>query len=93
MDEYVVETYLSRIYTCDLEGVAARARAAARELADEGVPVCHVRSVFLSADETCFHFFRAPTANDVREVLGRAGLEFDRISPAVSAEEGREARP
>ncbi len=90
MDEYVVETYLSKIYTSELEGVAARARAAARELADEGVPVSHVRSVFLSSDETCFHFFRAPTVSDVREVLQRAGLEFDRIGPAVSSEEGRE---
>lgn len=41
MADYVVETYLSRVRVRDLEGAAARARAAARELAEAGVPVSH----------------------------------------------------
>jgi hypothetical protein len=90
MADYMVETYLSRVRTSDLEGAAARARAAARELADGGVPVSQLRSVFLSEDEICLHFFRAASIEDVQEVLERAGLGFDRIDPAVTAGDGRE---
>lgn len=85
----MVETYLSKVRPGDLEGAVARARAAATELAGAGVPVRHLRSVFLSEDEVCLHFFRAPSMSDVQEVLVRAGLEFERIGPAVTAGDGR----
>jgi hypothetical protein len=90
MADYMVETYLSRVRPNELEVAAARARAAARELADAGVPVRHLRSVLLSEDEICLHFFSAPSISDVQEVLVRAGMEFERIGPAVTAGDGRE---
>ena len=89
MTDYVVEAYLSMARAGELERAAARAREAARELTETGVPVRHLRSVFLPSEETCFHFFEAPSEGTVREVLTRAGLDFDRIGPVVTAEAGK----
>jgi hypothetical protein len=86
MSEYVAEAYLSMAREGDLPLAAERARAVARQLTDRGVPVHHLRSIFLRSEETCFHFFEAPSVGNVRVLLMRAGLDFERISPVVTAE-------
>jgi hypothetical protein len=89
MTEYVAEAYLSTARETELSDAAARARIAAQELAESGVRVRHLRSVFMPAEETSFHFFDAASEDDVRELLTRAGLEYERLGPVVTAEPGR----
>ena len=89
MADYVVEAYLSSAREGELEHAAARARVAARELTEAGVPVRHVRSVYLRGEETCFHFIEAPSEEAVRTLLTRARLDFERLGPVVTAEAGK----
>jgi hypothetical protein len=89
MTDYVAEAYLSGVSAFALERVAARARRAERDLAQEGVDVRYVRSVFLRSEETCFHFVEAPSEGAVREFMTRADIDFDRIGPVVTAEAGK----
>ena len=63
--------------------MAARARRAAAELSSEGTVVRHVRSFFLSDDETCFHLFEGASADAVTELTARARIPFDRIVKVV----------
>ena len=86
MSHYVVETYLSNLRPEALEASAARVRRAAAELSDEGVAVRHLRSVFLAEDETCFHFFEAPSIDAVQQASERAGIATDRIAPSLLSE-------
>jgi hypothetical protein len=84
MAGYVVEVYLSRRRASALAGVAARARRVAGELTRAGTPVTYVRSVFLPEDETCFHFFDAPSLEAIQETCSRLGLTHERIAKARS---------
>jgi hypothetical protein len=81
---YVVEVYLSRLHASTLEDLTARARRVAEELALAGTPVVYVRSVFLPEDETCFHFFDAPSLEAMEEACSRLGLTHERIAQATS---------
>ena len=83
MSEFLVEAYVSRVGPRSGPAVADVSHAAA-ELTAEGRPVRFLRSIFLPEDETCFFLFRAISIDTVREVVRRAGLEFERISEAVS---------
>jgi hypothetical protein len=47
-----------------------------------------VRSVFIPEDEICLCVYQAASAEDVREVARRAGLQFERIAAAVTATRG-----
>ena len=83
MPTFLVEAYspkLTRETCCELE---ARARQAAGELAAQGRRVSYLSSIFIREDETCFHLFEAPTADDVRAVTARAALAEARIVEAV----------
>ena len=82
MAAYVVETYLSCQGMSDLESLEERVRRAAEDVTREGLNVRHVRSVFLPADEMCFHFFDAASAAAVRAAGERAAIAFDRVSEA-----------
>jgi hypothetical protein len=83
MAEFLVELYVSRGNTEAVRRGAKRARAAAEELAGEGRLVRFVRSLFVPEDETCFYFYEAATAADVREAAQRAALPFDRVAEAI----------
>jgi hypothetical protein len=83
MPTYLVEAYspkLTRETCCELE---ARAREAAHELAAQGRRVVYLSSIFVRADETCFHLFDAASEDDVREVTARAALAQARIMETV----------
>jgi hypothetical protein len=83
MTSYLVEVYLPRLRAADLRHAAARVRKAAEQLAREGTPVRHLRSIYLPEDETCFHFFEAADAETVREASRRATLMYQRVVEAV----------
>jgi Protein of unknown function (DUF4242) len=84
MAGYVVEVYMSRHRASALDGIAARARRVSEELSRAGTPVIYVRSVFLPEDETCFHFFDAPSLEAIQETCSRLGLMHERIAKARS---------
>lgn len=83
MPTYLVEGYLPRSRAAELTESVARVRGAARALTAEGVPVCHVRSSFLPADELFLHLLEAPSAEAAGELTKRAGIAPDRIVEAV----------
>jgi hypothetical protein len=84
MAGYVVEVYVSRLSASVLDETSAQARRAAEELSRAGTPVAYTCSIFLPADETCFHFFEAPSLEAVQETCSRLGLAFERIAEATS---------
>jgi hypothetical protein len=82
MASYLVETYLPG--GGELPEAAARMRAAAEASSVQGVPVRYLRSIFIPADETCFHLLEAPSAEAVEQVGERAGLAGNRVVEAIS---------
>lgn len=89
MHDYVVEVYLPRSRALNARVTARRARAAAEELARDGLPIRYLRSTFLPDDETCFHFFAAGSPEIVEQAIARAALGRARVVPAVDASRGR----
>lgn len=89
MTTYVAEAYLARSRADDLTAVADRARAAARQLTEEGTAIRYVRSTFVPEDEMCFHLFEAGSADAVSEASARAGLGEVRVVAAIGEGEGR----
>jgi hypothetical protein len=78
---FLVETYTPAAAV--LAEIEARTCRAAAELEREGRPVRYVRSIFVPADETCFHLFEAASADAVRDASERAGLSPQRIVEAI----------
>lgn len=83
MPTFLVEAYQPRGRNKSLAEIERRARAAAAELSISGTAVRYLRSIYVPADETCFHFIEAASLEAVEEVGRRAGLAFDRITEAV----------
>lgn len=84
MAGYVVEVYVSRLSASELDERSAQARRAAEELSRAGAPVNYICSIFLPEDETCFHFFEAPSREAIQQTCSRLGLTFERIAEATS---------
>lgn len=72
---------------------AERVHAAGAALAARGLPVRHLHSIFVPGEETAFHLIEAEDVSAVERALHDAGLDAERISPAiaVAGEERREA--
>ena len=79
---FVVEVYTPRFRSDEAEAAAQRAHAAAKQLTREGIPVRHIDSIYVPADETCFHVFEARSAEDVGEASRKASLEATAILEA-----------
>jgi hypothetical protein len=82
--EFLVELYAPRADASGGRSLARRARTAAEELTREGVPVRHVRTIFVPEDETCLLLFEGATEESVEAALRRAHLCADRIAEANS---------
>lgn len=63
--------------------VVQRARAGAAATCAEGAQIRFVQAVFVPTEETCFALFEAPTAAAVSAAGTAAGLDFDRVTPAL----------
>lgn len=85
--EFLVECYASAVPPEGVRRSAARAHAAAEELAHEGTPIRYVRAIFVPADETCFFLYEADSADVVREAVRRAGLSYERVSESLTTKE------
>jgi Nickel responsive protein SCO4226-like len=83
MSEYLVEAYVSRVAAGAAPGFEDLSLAA-DELTREGKQVRFLRSIFVPEDETCFYLYQAPSIDAVREAAARAGLDYERVTEAVS---------
>jgi hypothetical protein len=91
MATFLIELYLPRTDVAAFTCGARRARLAADELSRRGTPVRYLQSIFVPADEMCFHLYEADSPDGVCEAARRADLPFERVSEAVS-EPGRSER-
>jgi hypothetical protein len=79
---FLAERYISGANPELVHLDAARVSVATREQAERGTAVRYLGSTLIPSDETCFSLFEAPSAEDVRRVLERASLPYDRIVEA-----------
>ena len=85
MSEYLVELYLPSGAAGTFAALTAAARAAVAAPTADGA-VRYLRSIFVPRDETCFFLFDADSEAAVEEVSRRAGLDYLRITAAVSSD-------
>jgi hypothetical protein len=90
---YLVEHYQPGTSVRNLSTWADRLRTAATEMAHEGAAIRLVHATIVPADESLLCVFEADSEALVRNVYGRAGLGFERISVAVSSEEAERGAP
>ena len=88
---FLVEHYRPGLGPDELRDWARRVRAAAAELSTAGTPVRYTGSTILPADESLLCQFQAASEDAVRAAYERAGLPFERISPALAGP-GQHAR-
>jgi hypothetical protein len=82
VSEYIVEVYVPRRGAIGTAGL----RLAAEEHTRRGTPVRYRRAILVPDDETCYLLFDAGSVDDVRAVVTRAAVPFERISTAIEAE-------
>lgn len=85
--EYLLELYLSRADASGLDAKLRQARAAAEAVAeavaDDGLPLRLLQSIYVPEDETLFLVYDAPSADPVREAARRARLPWDHLTRIV----------
>lgn len=89
MPSYLVETFLARGRAGERGARELRARSAAKELTDRGIPVRFDSSIHVPEDEICFFVFDAPSGPDAAQAAQRAGLDPFRVVEAISSGEER----
>jgi hypothetical protein len=88
VQSYLAEAYVARARASELRAHERRARAAAKELTHEGIPIRFLRSIFVPSDEICFYVFEAVSAGAVGAACDRAALRFERVVEAVDSRKG-----
>jgi hypothetical protein len=81
---YLVELYAP--FPDDFAELDRRVRAAAEQLASEGLPLRHERSILVPADEMCLLIYDAPTAELALEASRRAGVVSERVVEAIEVD-------
>jgi len=87
MPDYCLEIYLAGSSPAALEEAVGRARTAAESFGAGGRSIRYLRSTYLAEDETCLHFFAAASREDVAEAALLAGLNGDRITHSIDADQ------
>jgi hypothetical protein len=90
MPEFLAETYTPRLAPARRASDVARAAAHA---SGPGAPVRFLGAINVPGEETCFWLYQAPTAAAVRAAMAAAGLDPERITPAVTLRLPRPTRP
>jgi hypothetical protein len=85
--QYLAELFISGNSLERLRTDAERIRVASEALAAEGEPILYLDSLLLPDEETGFIRFEADGPEAIERVLREAGLEAERISPAIAVTE------
>lgn len=83
MAVFMVERSLKGIGMDALAGAQQAAIRTAGEMSVEGQKVNYIRTTFSPDDGRCFCLFEAADAASVEALQKRAGLPFDRVTPAM----------
>jgi len=84
MPRFLVESYVAASPEA-FDEACERARRAAESASG----IRYVDTTYLPGDETVLHLFDAPSLDALGEAGRRAGLEFERIVPAVNDPSGQ----
>ena len=82
---FLIETYLSRARSGDIEDAIDRLRDAVASAAVPDRPVRHIRSFYVPEDEMAIHVVEAASLEDAARLSSAAGLGPDRIVLAQPA--------
>jgi hypothetical protein len=83
---YLVENYLPGLGAEELRRIVSRVRDAVAQMAWDGKAIRYLRSAIVPADESFFCVIEAASEELAREAYARAGIPFERISPALLEE-------
>jgi hypothetical protein len=83
---YLVENYHPGLGAEELRQIVSRISDAVAEMARAGKAIRYMRSVIVPADESFLCAIEAASEKLAREAYARAGVSFDRISPALLEE-------
>ena len=92
MPEFLAETYTQRDAPETAAPRPADLARAAGQASAPGAPVRFLGAIIVPGEETCFWLYQAPTAAAVRAAMA-AGLDAERITPAVTLRPPRPTRP
>jgi hypothetical protein len=85
-----MQTYLVESYGANRDDALSDARERAAHAAELGAGVRYVRTTFVPDDETVLHVFEAASADALRQAVGLAALQHERIVEAIEARYERE---
>lgn len=91
---FLVERYLPGGSRDQALADLTETRRACEELAGEGTVVRHLSSMLVPEDETCFAFFTARSLDEVRQLIERTDIPYQRIVEAeqIGGEESASSR-
>ena len=81
---YLVEHYRAGADVEELRHSAARVGAAVAAMEREGVHVRQLSSTIVGGDSYLASVLEAPDEGVAREAFRRAGISFERVSPAIA---------
>lgn len=96
MAGYLVERYLPGLTAADVRVAIGRTKAAAEQMAAEGVSIRYLTSAFITDEEACFCQFEAPSREAVAAANDRAAFPYARILTVdlvPGGQSGRAAAP
>ena len=81
---FLVERYWPGVDEAIARNVVSSLERAARAMTAEGVPVEHVGSILMPADQVVFSLIEAVDEQAARQVNERADVPLDRIAAAIA---------
>jgi hypothetical protein len=82
-ETFLIEHYRPGLSVEGLGALAARVRDATSELEREGKAVRYIRATIVPTDESLLCTVEAASEQLVREVYGRAGIPFERLTAVI----------
>ena len=83
-EAYLIEHYRAGADVEELRRSAAQVRDAVAEMQREGIQVHHVSSTIVGGDSYLASVLEAPEEGIACEPFHRAGISYERVSPAIS---------
>jgi hypothetical protein len=83
-EAYLIEHYRAGADVLELTRSAAQVRDAVAEMEREGIQVRHLSSTIVGGDSYLASVLEASDEGVAGEAFRRAGISFERVSPAIS---------